>query len=185
MSEVIPAILATSVPDLSDKINQLPDEVKFVHIDVLEQDFWTDINIDFEVHLMVSKPEEIIERWVERRAKRIIVHELNEEINKFRGKVEIGLAVELGVSLEEVFLLIPKVDFIHLMSIAKIGEQGHPLDERIFDRIKKVKEMFPQIPISVDGGININNYQELINAGANRLVVGSSFKDLWKSLTNK
>ena len=74
-------------------------------------------------------------------------------------------------------------DFIQLMSIAKIGEQGHPLDERIFDRIKEVREKFPQVVISIDGGINSTNYQALKNSGAERLVVGSGFQELWKSLT--
>ncbi|MDO8569735.1 MAG: hypothetical protein Q7R89_03120 [bacterium] len=182
MSEVIPAILATSVSDLSDKISELPDGVKFVHIDVLEQDFWTEIDINFEAHLMVSRPGEIMERWIERGAKRIIVHTLE---NIDAKSVEIGLAVELDIPIETIFSLVPKVDFIHLMSIAEIGEQGHPLDEQIFDRIKKVKERFPQILISVDGGINTTNHQALKNAGADRLVVGSNFKELWKSLTRK
>lgn len=184
MSEIIPAILATSVTDLDGKLSRIPKEIKLVHIDVLEEDFWTDaIRTNFEAHLMVLRPAEIVERWVERGAKRIIVHELNDEINKFRGRVEIGLAVELSIPIEEIFPLIPQVDFIHLMSIAQIGAQGRPLDEQIFDRIKKVREKFPPVTISVDGGINTTNYQALQNFGAERLVVGSGFQELWKSLT--
>lgn len=184
MSEVIPAILATSISDLNLKLAEIPKEIKWVHIDVLEEDIWTDhVGINFEAHLMVAKLEEIMERWVERGAKRIIIHKPNEEISKFRGKTEIGLAVELNIPIEEIFPLIPQVDFVHLMSIAGIGEQGHPLDKRIFDRIREVKERFPQITISVDGGVSIENYQKLIDAGVERIIVGSHFKELWKSLT--
>ncbi len=184
MNEIIPAILASNATELQDKVSQLPDEVKFVHIDVLEKDIWTDIGLVFEAHLMVANPEVIVERWAGRGAKRIIIHSLGGSTAKLKG-VEIGLGVELHVSLEDIFPLIPQVDFLHLMSIAEIGEQGHPLDQRIFDRIKKVKEKFPQTLISVDGGINTTNYQALTDAGADRLVVGSDFKDLWELLKKK
>lgn len=183
MSEIIPAILANNVSELESKLTEIPDEIKFVHIDVLEKDIWTniDIDIDFEIHLMVKEPDKIINRWVKRGAKRIILHSLGSSTSKFKG-VEIGLGVELNVPIKNIFSLIPKADFIHLMSIAEIGEQGHPLDKRIFDRIREVKDRFPDIPISVDGGINVTNYQILKDLGVDRLIVGSGFKDLWKSL---
>lgn len=183
MSEIIPAILATSVADLTDKLNQIPKEIKLVHIDVLEQDFWTDgIGVNFEAHLMVREPAEIIDRWVTRGAKRIIVHTIKNHVPK---PVEIGLGVELHTPLEEIFPFVSEVDFLNLMSIAQIGAQGHPFEPRIFDRIKRVKEKFPQAVLSIDGGINTTNYQALRDAGAERLVVGSGFKALWNLLTKK
>jgi ribulose-phosphate 3-epimerase len=183
MSEVIPAILAKSVSDLELKLSEIPEEIDFVHIDVLDEDFWTETSLNFEAHLMVNEPGAIIEKWIERGAKRIIVHDLEALGNLVSKSFERGLGVELHIPLEEIFSIIPKVDFIHLMSIAEIGEQGHLLDEKIFDRIKKVKAKFPQVPISIDGGINTTNHQALRDAGADRLIVGSGFKDLWKSLT--
>ena len=186
MSDIIPAILATTPTDLDSKLAQIPKEVKFAHIDVLEQDVWSDnVRIPFEAHLMVTLPEEIMERWVKRGAKRIIIHKLNEVIKAYRGRVEIGLGVELHIPLEKIFPLITEVDFVHLMSIAEIGGQGRPMDVAIFDRIKLVKEKFPQTVISLDGGINTTNYRALVDAGVDRLAVGSGFKDLWNSLTKK
>ena len=184
MSEIIPAILAKSVPDLESRLAQIPDEVKFLHIDVLEKDIWTDTaGIDFEVHLMVTEPEKIIARWIERGARRVIVHESSPEILKYRNKVEIGLEIEMREFLAKELEQVPSVDFIHIMSIDEIGEQGHPFDPKVFDRIRKVREKFPQVPISVDGGINTANYQALQSSGVDRLVVGSGFQELWKSLT--
>jgi ribulose-phosphate 3-epimerase len=183
MNEIIPAILAESVPDLDLKLAQIPKEVKLVHIDVLEKDIWTNTDINFEAHLMVPKPEEIVGRWTERGAKKIIVHKLNGVIGRFRGRVEIGLGVEIQTPLEEIFPLVPQIDFLHLMSIAEIGRQGHRLDDRIFDRIRMVRKKFPQLAISVDGGINVTNLEMLKASGATRFVVGTGFKDLWKSLT--
>lgn len=183
MSEIIPAILAESKEDLVSKLFLLPKEIKIVHLDVLEDDYWTDdIRVEFEAHLMVKEPEKIVDRWVKRGAKRIIIHKLPDvKATNF----EVGLGVELDIPLPEVSSLIPRCDFIHLMSIAEIGEQGHPLDQRIFAKIKEVKEKFPSLTISVDGGINVSNFQMLEALGVDRLVVGSGFKDLWKSLTKK
>lgn len=131
---------------------------------------------------MVREPEKIIDKWIERGARRVIVHESSPEILKYHAKVEIGLEIEMQEFLAKELEQVPSVDFVHIMSIDEIGEQGHPFDPKVFDRIKKVKEKFPQIAISVDGGINAMNYQELEDLGVERLVVGSGFQELWKLL---
>ena len=185
MSEIIPAILPKGDEDLKEKISALPAEITFIHLDVLEEDIWTNFDKDFEAHLMVREPEKIIARWIERGAKRVIVHESSPEILEYRGKVEIGLEIEMQEFLLKEFEQVPSVNFIHIMSIDEIGEQGHPFDPKVFDRIKQVRERFPQIEISVDGGISSENCQKLIDAKVDRLIVGSHFKDLWNSLTKK
>ncbi|MBX4181771.1 hypothetical protein KW807_02810 [Candidatus Parcubacteria bacterium] len=183
MNEIIPAILPKDVDDLINKVSTLPLEIPFIHFDVLEEDIWAEIQKSFEVHLMVEEPAAIAERWVERGAKRLIVHEVGEALTKYRDRAEIGLGVEIDKPLEQFAPFLEYVDFIHLMSIKEIGHQGHPFDERIFDRIKEVKKQFPDLPISIDGGISLENYKELQEAGADRLVVGSHFRDIWNLLT--
>jgi ribulose-phosphate 3-epimerase len=185
MAEIIPAILPSSVLDLEKKLTEIPSEINFFHFDVLDQDIWTETDVDFEAHLMVSNISEVAPLWIERGARRLTLHTLGGRTAKWREEVEIGLAVELHIPLEDIFPLVSEIDFIHLMSIAQIGKQGYPFDERIFDRIKEVRTKFPQLPISVDGGINTTNYQKLIDLGVERLVVGSGFKELWNSLMKK
>ena len=187
MHEIIPAILPKSVEDLNNKIAALPTEITFFHMDVLDPpaggDIWTEgITRDFEVHLMVKEPEKIMGRWIERGAKRLSVHTAGASLAQYREKAEIGLAVELDKPLEGVLPLLDFVDFVHLMSIDEVGEQGHALDEKVFGRIKLLQEKFPELPIAVDGGVNLNNYQKLLELGADRLVVGSGFSELWNSL---
>ncbi len=185
MSEIIPAILPENAQDLVEKLSQIPPEVSIVHLDVLESDVWIPMNKDFEAHLMVEFPEELIEKWIDRGARRIIVHKIPSRLTEWRSMVEIGLGVEMNVSIEDVFKNIPNFDFVHIMSIDEIGEQGHPFVERAFDRIREVRNRFPDVPISVDGGINEKNYQILREMGVQRLVVGSQFKNLWSYLTKK
>jgi len=174
MNEIIPAILPKSEEDLVKKTRILEGIAPLVHLDILERDIWEDISQDFEVHLMVESPEVIIGRWVDRGAKRIVVHELSEEVLMHQHLVEIGLGVLLNTPLEDVFPLISTVDYLHLMSIAEIGEQGHLFEPIIFDRIKRIRENFPEVIIAVDGGINLENAEELFEAGADRLIIGSA-----------
>lgn len=183
MHEIIPAVLPHSVEELEKQLSGLPPEITFFHMDVLEEDIWTHQNTrDFEVHLMVEEPEKIMDRWIERGAKRISIHSITPKLAEYRGRAEIGLAVALEKPLEEVIPFVDFIDFIHLMSIEEIGAQGHPLDERIFERLREIQEKFPNTPISVDGGVNKNNYQKLLKLGADRLIVGSGFKELWDTL---
>jgi pentose-5-phosphate-3-epimerase len=187
MNEIVPAILPRDASDLREKVSALPAEIPLFHFDVLEQEVWSlGLNKSFEAHLMVEEPEKIIDTWINRGAKRVIVHKINTEfVGKYKDKVELGIGVELQMPLSDIFYLVPKVSFVHLMSIAHIGEQGHPFDARIFDRIIELRKEFPEVVISVDGGIDKDNYKYLAEVGINRLVVGSHFQDLWNSLTKK
>lgn len=187
MHEIIPAVLPHSVEELEEQLAKLPAEITFFHMDVLDPpvggDIWTSLNTrDFEVHLMVAEPETIMDKWIERGAKRLSVHTAGASLAQYRERAEIGLAVEIDKDLEQVIPFLDFVDFVHLMSIDEIGEQGHKLDEKVFDRIKLIQEKFPELPIAVDGGVNLKNYQKLLDLGADRLIVGSAFKELWQSL---
>ena len=184
MPEFIPAVLPTSIEDLEAKVAKIPAELNYIHLDVLENGYWSRINKDFEVHLMVPNPNEIFQLWVERGAKRVIVHEISKEMLAYRGEVELGLAFELSVPIESVLAQAEFADFVHVMAIAEIGAQGHPLDPRVFDRIKTLQDKFPNLPISVDGGITAQNYMKLIELGADRLVIGSHFDEVWSSLNS-
>lgn len=174
MNEIIPAILPRTEDELVEKLQILEGVAPLIHLDVLEKDIWEEVQQDFEVHLMVESPEAVVGRWVDRGAKRIIVHELSEEVLMHQHLVEIGLGVLLDTPLEDVFQLISTVDYLHLMSISEIGAQGHPFEPIIFDRIKRIRENFPEVVIAVDGGINLENAEKLLEAGADRLVVGSA-----------
>ena len=186
MSRIVPAILAKDTEDLKEKLLKLPKKISYTHIDVLEDDIWAGPpSTNFEAHLMVKDPGGIVGRWIKRGAKSIVVHKIDNNIKSLKGQVMIGLGIEMSIDLESIKENISNIDFIHLMSIDEIGEQGHLLDERIFDRIKEVKRKYPSLPVSVDGGININNYKKLEAVGADALVVGSGFEELWNSLTEK
>ena len=149
--------------------------------------FWH--SIDFEMDLMVAEPEAIIENWIRAGVRRVIVHiesakhfpELIDTLEaRFRGPEHLEGSVELGVAfgidtpnqLLEPFL--GRVDFVQCMGIAEIGYQGQPFDERVIEKVRDLRERFPHMPLSVDGGVSMEVAPALIAAGATRLVVGSA-----------
>ena len=60
------------------------------------------------------------------------------------------------------------------MGIAKIGYQGEPFDERAPEQINQLRVKYPNLAISVDGGVSLETAPLLKAAGANRLVAGSA-----------
>jgi len=67
-----------------------------------------------------------------------------------------------------------KIEAVQLMSISEIGYHGHPFEEKVLDRIKTLCEKYPNVTISVDGGVSLENASKIIFAGADNLLVGNA-----------
>lgn len=146
---------------------------------------WEKLN--FEIDLMANKPEERVEEWVTAGATRIILHveskgDVEQAIKMLKDRVEIGLALNIDTPISEIGnprlgIAEGSVQFIQLMGIDHIGFQGQEFDVKVVDKIKAVKKMCPQFPVSIDGGVSLANARQLIDAGADRLIVGSAIFD--------
>ncbi|MFQ5661776.1 MAG: ribulose-phosphate 3-epimerase [Candidatus Paceibacteria bacterium] len=137
------------------------------------------IDFDFEVDLMISNPEDFIEAWVNAGAKRIIIHiesveRIEDVFLKIPSGVETGIALNTTTENKKIYPLIEKIDFVQFMGIEKIGFQGQSFDERVLGKIADLREKFPRVIISVDGGVSLETAVKLKEAGANRLVSGSA-----------
>lgn len=144
--------------------------------------------LDFEVDLMVLNPERVWEDWFIVGASRIIFHfESTADplsfINLMKQKMtsresliytEIGVAFGVETPNEKIYPLLPVVDFVQFMGIAKIGFQGEPFDERVIKKIADLRATHSNATISVDGGVHKESAVKLAAAGANRLVIGSA-----------
>jgi len=95
-----------------------------------------------------------------------------------RDNMEIGLAFKPSDDLSVVSRLSHKVDFLHCMGSDKIGFQGETFSEKALENIKFLKKNLPGIVISVDIGVNLENAKTILDAGADRLTVGSG---MWKN----
>ena len=150
--------------------------------------FWQEF--DFEFDLMVADAAENFDIYMKLGPKRIIFHlKAQKNIADFehflegldmyiRDHVEIGLAFRPSEDLNTVSKLSHKVDFLHAMGSDKVGFQGEPFHKKVLENIKMLKKNLPGIVISVDIGVNLEDMQEILEAGADRLAIGSA---IWKN----
>ena len=90
------------------------------------------------------------------------------------GLIELGLAINTTTPLSAIEQYLDRIDFVQCMGIEHIGQQGEPFDPRVLEQIKSLRSIYPEIIISVDGSVNEDTAPLLVQAGANRLVVGSA-----------
>jgi ribulose-phosphate 3-epimerase len=156
--------------------------------------FWE--SMDFEADLMIKNPEESVEKWIKAGAKAIVLHiesspkilDLVKDLRKTYGypgdslvSVDIGIALNIDTAneaMDEFLIKDPEgrrlADFVQFMGIDKIGYQGQEFDEEVIKKIKDLRKKYPDVAISVDGGVNFDNYKNLVKAGANKLISGSA-----------
>jgi ribulose-phosphate 3-epimerase len=203
-TEIIPAILPKDFAELEDKIGMVKDFVKMVQIDACDGQFtpsaswpyrkeddtfekiiheeeglpgWQALN--FEIDLMANKPEDLVDDWVIAGATRIVIHaeakgDVAGAIAKLADRAEIGLALNIDTPLDAIEPHRNAIQFIQLMGIDHIGFQGQGFDEKVLGKVKEAHIKYPALPISVDGGVSLETAQQLIDAGADRLIVGSA-----------
>lgn len=147
-------------------------------------------NVSYQFDLMVNNPSEIADTFVTVGASKIIVHyssfkddqEREVFLREFKSKynmpeplsVELGLAVGTDINIEEILKYKDIIDFVQLMGIDHIGRQGEKFNEKTIERVAELKKLIGDITIQIDGGVKEEHVKPLINAGANRLIIGSA-----------
>ncbi|MBA4319529.1 MAG: hypothetical protein C0412_14095 [Flavobacterium sp.] len=159
--------------------------------------FWQDM--DFEADLMIKNPEVEAEKWIKAGAKALVLHiessskilELVKDLRKTYGysgdslvNIEIGIALNINTPNETLYDFLEQntqgrmlIDFVQFMGIKKIGYQGQEFDEVVLKKISDLRKKYPDVVISVDGAVNFDTYQDLIKAGASKLISGSAIYD--------
>lgn len=146
--------------------------------------YWEKMNFEFD--LMVSDGIKHFDSYLKMGPTSIVFHlkkdddkaqfsEFLEAIDIYtREQTKIGIAIETTDTIADFSSIISHVDFVQCMGIETIGYQAQPFDERVLEQIQTLRQMFPDIDISVDGGVNFDTAEELIAAGVTRLVIGSA-----------
>jgi len=198
-AKLIPAIL-TDNPDKLEKmmraVETMADEA---HIDFMDGEFVETLSIpaqsliachptiDLEAHLMVKRPDAFIVPFKETMVKRIIFHaeavdNIDFMIRLFKDEgFRAGLAINPETPVEYVLEHLPEVDLVHFLTVHP-GRQGNPFQPTVLDKMRSLRKTWSTGTISVDGGIKIDNIEEVVRAGADRVIVGSA---LWQSTNPK
>ncbi|MDO8743001.1 MAG: ribulose-phosphate 3-epimerase [Candidatus Azambacteria bacterium] len=131
-----------------------------------------------ELHLMINRPEETIGKWARIGPKRIIVHieaveNMNEILDVCREKnIEIGLALNPETPNVMIEPWLDTVDMIVFLGVHP-GKGGQEFISGVLDKIKSLRQNFPNVRIEVDGGVRLDNIEKLKEAGVDIFVVGS------------
>ncbi len=146
--------------------------------------FWEEM--EFELDLMVMNAVTDFDIYTKLGPKRVIFHLESvgdlEEFKNFlegidnyvRDSIEFGAAFKPSMPLENVYPLIPFLDFVQFMGNDKIGYQGVTLDEKVYENIRTMRNKYPDLPIGVDIGVNAETAPRLVEAGVTKLAAGSA-----------
>ncbi|MDY3972270.1 MAG: ribulose-phosphate 3-epimerase [Clostridia bacterium] len=190
-----PSILAADFGVLADQIKRAEKAgAKWLHIDVMDGHFVPNISFAmpviksirkytdmfFDVHLMITPPEKYIDDFINAGADGVTFHiEATEnpdkciELIRNRGK-KVGISINPNTPVSAIEKYLDKVDMVLVMSVEP-GYGGQKYIESVNEKISCVREkMGADFDIEVDGGINADNIDMVLNAGANIIVAGTA-----------
>ncbi|MBQ2723890.1 MAG: ribulose-phosphate 3-epimerase [Clostridia bacterium] len=137
------------------------------------------VDIVVDVHLMIETPELFVDDYIDAGADFVTFHleackdsaSLIKHI-KDRG-VKCGISIKPNTPVESVFPYLDDVDMVLIMSVEP-GWGGQKFLPSALPKLATLREKCPQLILQVDGGINLENVQSVIDAGANSIVSGST-----------
>ena len=198
MNSLSPSILSADYTILGEQIKKMDEAgAQYVHIDVMDGQFVPSISIGlpviktirkctdriFDVHLMIEEPIRYIDEFADAGADIITVHaesckHLDRTIDAIKEKgIIAGVALNPATPLSAIEYVLPKVDMVLVMTVNP-GFGGQKLIPYTVDKVRDLKKLIQstgnKVDIEVDGGINLNNVREVMEAGANIIVAGSA-----------
>ena len=200
--QISPSILSADFSQLGKEIKRLEDGgADMIHVDVMDGHFVPNLTIGppvvkalrkftklpFDVHLMISPVHKYIKDFAEAGADIITIHpeateNLNESIKLIKElNKKVGLSLNPNTEVEIIIDNLKDLDLILIMSVYP-GFGGQKFIPEVVSKIKKLREIKKiknfSYDIEVDGGINFKNSKQVIDAGANILVSGTTiFKE--------
>jgi ribulose-phosphate 3-epimerase len=197
MIQIAPSLLSVDLMRLDEQIGAMEAApADLLHLDVMDGHFVpnltygagfvkalrkrTDLKLD--CHLMVSRPEDHVDAFLQAGADIISVHlEATHHPDRLLQRIQEGgakaaLALNPATDIGPLMHLLDRLDMVLLMSVNP-GFGGQSFHRPILKKIKDLSIRFQQagvdIPIQVDGGVDATTAAECVANGARVLVSGS------------
>lgn len=198
MIKIAPSLLSANFAYLADEIKKVEAAgADLLHLDIMDGHFVPNLTfgppviaalrqvtkLPFDVHLMVTNPQELIEPFVKAGADILTVHaetapHMHRLIQTIKASgVRAAVSLNPATSLTAIEEILSELDMVLIMSVNP-GFGGQQFIPESIDKIKRLRQLIEsrnlQVDIEVDGGINKSTARMVVDAGANVLVAGSA-----------
>lgn len=197
MNYLAPSLLAADFARLGEQMRIIDQAgAQYFHFDVMDGTFVPNISMGLpvlqsirkvtkkklDVHLMITQPEQYISDFSDAGADIITVHaETCKHLDQIVGDIKregmmAGVALNPSTPLSVLDYILPELDMVLVMTVNP-GYGGQKLIPYTMDKIRELRGIVQRrglsTDIEVDGGVKIDNVEQLLNAGANVIVAGS------------
>ena len=199
MSHIIaPSILSADFGNLERDVHMLnKSQADWFHVDIMDGVFVPNISFGFpvlkaiqkhakkplDVHLMIVDPDRYVTAFKDAGAHVLSVHieactHLHRSIQNIKAHgMKAGVAINPHTSVSLLEYCIQDIDLVCMMSVNP-GFGGQKFIPQTYQKVKDLKALITKnnanTLIEIDGGVDLNNYKELLACGADVLVAGNT-----------
>lgn len=193
-----PSILAADLADFKSALRVCESAgADLVHVDVMDGHFVPNLTfgipvirdlkrateLPLDVHLMVERPEALLDQYLEAGASWLTVHwEASTHLDRMAARIrhfgaKAGVALNPATPIEVLSDVLPSLDYVVLMSVNP-GFAGQPFLPYVVEKARRLKRTIEDrslhVQISMDGGVDANNIEQVVAAGVDICVAGSA-----------
>src|SRR5436305_3347091 len=198
MIEIVPSILSADFARLADEIARVErGGATMLHLDVMDGHFVSNLTIGppvvesirkatrlhLDVHLMIENPERYAAEFVQAGANSVSIHyEACRHLDGVLGMIRAegamaGVVLNPATPVAVLEDVLEVADYVLLMSVNP-GFGGQKLIPYVLDKVRKLarlrREKQLALPIEIDGGVHLENLDEVVRAGCDWIVTGSA-----------